>query len=405
MQELIDADLPRLLEDAFERVKIAYNNLYKFKRQFYCDICNEENHGFFNVINKRVDYSVSFCQKFSADFVPVAYFLNFEIIRYFKTIKNYVQCYTSKNFLFLPSLDDFRVPAEDKNVIDSCRDKLVCAPFCQRYSLTELPAILVGSKDNFDRMVFFLKHHKPNPSGYFTSEPDYLKKYNEMLLQEHLENLRDIGKPVDAEEQNKLNAKLFFEQQNLKRDFTPGKAVEVEKAMMELYKNSFEFFRTRFVQSKMTQIKKRVAEEYEDKMLRQNFLVTSDANINLDEYRVRLMEEGLDPYLLLDKERMYLTNANLTLFTKEISNTVADLLYLNETKIMDQMVETGKLMQSDKNVKEAVASFIKSKIFENEADSQSYLVENPYLDTGKGAGIWGASWTLVLLFLALIYAN
>ena len=284
-------------------------------------------------------------------------------------------------------------------MIDQCRDKLVCAPFCQKYSLTDLPDLLVGSKDNFDRMVFFLKHHKPNPSGYFTSEPDYLKKYNEMLLQEHLENLRDSNKPVDSDDQNRLNANLFFERQNLKRDFTPGKAQEVEKAMMELYKNSFEFFRTRFVQGKMAQIKKRVSEEYDDKMTRQNFLITTDANINLDEYKIRLMEDGLDPYLLLDQEKMYLTNANLTLFTKDIVNTVADLLYLNETKIMDQMVETGKLMQSDKNVKEANSTFIKSKIFEGESESQSYLVENPYLDTGLSAGLLTAVVTACLTLL------
>lgn len=386
MQGLVDADLPDILDEMFEKVKVAYNNLYKFKRQFYCDICNQHNHPFFNLINKRVDFSIDFCQKFSNDYVPVAHFLNFELIRYFNTIKSYVQCYSSKNFLFLASLDDFRVPTEDKMAIESCREKLVCAPFCQRYSITDLPDIFVGSKENFDRMVFFLKNHKPDSRGYFTSEPDYVKRYNEMLLQEHLENLRDTGRPVDSEEETKLNSKMFFEQQNMKRDFTPGKAVEIEKAMMELYRNSFEFFRTKFVRNKMNQIRKRVAEEYDDKMVRQTFLTTTDAAINLEEYKTRLMSEGLDPYLLLDKEKMYTTNANLTLFTKEITNTVADLLYLNETKIMDQMVDTGKLMQTDSNAKEAVASFIKSKIFDTEGSSASYIIENPYLDTKLGAG-------------------
>lgn len=399
MQELIDANLGATLDEMFEQVKLGFNDLYKFKRQFYCDICNQANHGFFNVVNKRVDFSVSFCQKFAEDFVPISAFLTFDLIRHFKTVKNYVQCYTSKNFLFLPSLDDFRVAGEDKFVIDQCRDKRVCAPFCQRYSLTDLPDILVGNKDNYDRMVFFLKHHKPDPSGYFTSEPDYVKKYNEMLLQEHLENLRDAGRPVDAEDENKLNAKMFFEQQNLKREAKPGNAQEIEKAMMDLYKNSFEFFRTKFVQAKMKQIKARIAEEYDDKMVRQNFLVTNDAAINLDEYRVRLMQDGLDPYLLLDQEKMYITNANLTLFTKEITNTVADLLYLNETKIMDQMVETGKLMQTNGQAKEAVASFIKSKIFEKEAESQNYLVENPYLDTGSGVGTLASAAAALLALL------
>lgn len=401
MQALVDADIDKTLDDMFEQVKVAYNNLYRFKRQFYCDICNQENHPFFNLVNKRVDFSIDFCQKFSADYVSVAHYLNFELIRHFTTIKNYVQCYSSKNYLFLPSLDDFRIPTEDKLTISNCREKLVCAPFCLRYSITDLPDIFIGNKEILDRMVFFLKHHKPDSRGYFISEPDYVNHYNEMLLQEHLENLRDSNKPVDADEEAKLNSKMFFEQQNMKRDFTPGKAVEIENAMMELYKNSFEFFRTKFVRNKMTQIKKRVAEEFDDRMTRQNFLVTNDAAINLDEYKTRLMEHGLDPYTNLGKEKMYVTNANLTLFTKEIVNTVADLLYLNETKIMDQMVETGKLMQSDKKAKDAISSFIKSKIFDKEGESQTYIIENPYIDTrlggGRVAGLLGA---LVLLWFA-----
>lgn len=396
MQQLIDMDLAAVLDRKFEEVKIAYNNLYKFKRQFYCDICNRDSHPFFNLVNKRVDFSIGFCQKFSADYVPIAHFLNFDLIRYFTMIKNYVQCYSSKNYLFLPSLDDFKVPSEDRLAIENCREKLVCAPFCQRYSITDLPDIFVGNKENFDRMVFFLKHHKPDSRGYFISEPDYVQHYNEMLLQEHLENLRDNNKPVNSDEESKLNAKIYFEQQNLKRDFTPGKASEIEAAMMELYKNSFEFFRTKFVRNKMSQIKKRVAEEYNDRQMRQNFLNINDAAINLEEYRTRLMPHGLDPYLNLDKEKMYTTNANLTLFTKEISNTVADLLYLNETKIMDQIVDTGKLMQTDADAKEAVSSFIKSKIFDKESDSHTFIIENPYIDTHLSAGRF-AGWLAAVL--------
>lgn len=399
MDDLIKNNLQELLNETFEKIKVAYNNLYKFKRQFYCDICNLSNHPFFNLINKRVEFSYDFCQKFSADYIPISFFLNFELIKYFTIIKNYVQCYSNKNFLFLESMDDFKISGDDKNTIDDCRDKLVCAPFCQRYSLTDLPDILIGKKEYLDRMVFFLKHHKPDNRGYFMSEPDYVKKYNEMMLQEHLENLRDSGKAVDADEEERLNAKIFFEQQDIKRDYQPEDAKEIEHAQMEIYKNSFEFFRTKFVKTKMIQIRKRVSEEFQDNMIFETFLTTTNAHINLVEYRTRVMQNGLDPYLLLDKEKMYVTNANLTLFTKEISNSVSELLYLNETTILNEMIETGKLMQTNNDVKEAVSVFIKNKIFDKESDSMTYIIENPYIDTSLGVSQLKI---LVVLLFALL---
>ena len=401
MQDLVDANLIEILKEAFNNVKIAYNHLYKFKRQFYCDICNRDNHPFFNIVNKKLDFSFSFCQKFATDFSPISYFFHVELVQYFTTIKNYVQCYSNKNFLFLQTLDEFKLSGEDKNTIDNCRVNLVCAPFCQRYSLTDLPDFFIGKKEHLDRMVFFLKHHRPDNRGYFISEPDYVKKYNEMLLQEHLENLRDTGSAVDSQDEDDLNSKMFFEQENLKRDYHPGNAQQIEEALMDIYKNSFQFFRTKFVKTKMISIRKRVAEEYDDKMVRQNFIVSNGANIILDEYRTRLMEEGLDPYLLLDKERIYITNANLTLFTKEISNVVPDLLYLNETKIMDEMIETGKLMQTDSDAKDAIATYIKNKVFDKDSESNQYILENPYIDTRLWVGRFGLTfvWILAALFL------
>lgn len=401
MEDLIKAELADKLTEMFEKIKVAYNNLYKFKRQFYCDICNTENHPFFNIINKRVDFSINFCQKFAQDYINIASFFSFDLIKYFTTVKNYVQCYSNKNFLFLESLDEFKISGEDKNVIDDCRDNLVCAPFCQRYSLTDLPDILIGKKEYFDRMVFFLKHHKPDNRGYFISEPDYVKKYNEMMLQEHLENLRDSGKAVDAEEEDKLNAKIYVEQQNIKRDFEPGDSEEIEKAQLEIYKNSFEFFRTKFVKSKMIQIRKRVSEEYQDSMTFENFLTSMNANINLVQYKMRLTQDGIDPYTNLDKEKMYITNANLTLFSKEISNTVGELLYLNETTILKEMVDTGKLMQENPEVKEAVSVFIKNKIFDKESESSTYIIENPYIDTKLNASR-RTIWLLLLLCICLL---
>ena len=396
MEELKEAEFDAILDEMFEKIKVGFNNLYKFKRQFYCDICDLKNQNFFNPITKRVLFSVDFCQSFSNDYVQIAYFLNIELVRYYTTVKNYVQCYSNKNFLFLESLDDFKVPGEDRNIIADCKNDNVCTPFCNRYSFSAFPEIFIGRKDYLDRMVFFLKNHKPDNRGYFITEPEYVKKYKELQLQEHLENLKDADTPYDSDDEDKLNSKIYFEEQNMGGKFREEDTERVEEAMMNIYKNSFQFMKTKFVQTKMNEIKKRVLEDYDDKMVFQNFLTVHDPSINLDEYKLKIDEKGFDPYKSLDMENMYVTNSNLTLFTKEITNLVPDLLYLNETKIMEDMVKTGKLSNSE-DMKEAVESFIKGKIFEKDLGSNGYLIENPYIELTGLARM--RAWILVSLGL------
>lgn len=76
---------------------------------------------------------------------------------------------------------------------------------------------------------------------------------------------------------------------------------------------------------------------------------------------------------------MYVINDDLTLFKRIISNGVGELMYLNETTILEKALETGKKMNEDDEVREAIESFVKQKLFENEGDKKAFMVENPYV--------------------------
>ena len=65
-------------------------------------------------------------------------------------------------------------------------------------------------------------------------------------------------------------------------------------------------------------------------------------------------------------------------------------------------MDSGKIMQSDKESKDAMLNYIKSKIFENSTSANGYLVENSYIDTQMSAWtVGGAAVQLVFLIFAL----
>lgn len=386
------------LDDMFNEVKQKFNDLYKFKKQFYCQICNRGFHKFINTENKVIQFSNAFCSDLANQNVKVAYFLNKELIDIFRVVKNYVQCYSNKNYLLLDSTFDFKFKKDELEDINLCLKDQYCQRFCERYSLTDLPEVFIGNRLHLQNMRFFLENHIPDNRGMFITEPQFVRRYYEMLRKQQNEMLEEQGKPPLPEgkkaSEGENDSSMDF--------FREGENPSLEEAAFAVYKTSFDFYKSKFIKKKMSKIRKRISEDYDQDLIYQNFLTTNKAKIDFSKYRSQFEKEGLNPYDLLDKENLYTINANLTLFSKEISNTVGELLYLNETNIIKKAMDAGKIMQTDKNAKDAMVNYIKSKIFENVTATDSYLVENSYIDTRMSAWTVGVAVSqLIMLMFAL----
>lgn len=71
--------------------------------------------------------------------------------------------------------------------------------------------------------------------------------------------------------------------------------------------------------------------EFTEEMLHQNFLTSFEPKVNLSEYVSKLSEDGFNPYDYINQEDMEFTNANLTLYSKNVTNVVNSLKDLDET--------------------------------------------------------------------------
>jgi hypothetical protein len=398
MNGFVKSEKSVYLEAMFNEIKTKFNDLYQFKKQFYCQVCNRGFHKFYNTDNKTIQFSNSFCSDLAVKHVKVSYFLNKELIDTFRVVKNYVQCYSNKNYLLLDSTFDFKFKKDELEDINLCLKDQYCQRFCERYSLTDLPGVFIGNRLHLENMRFFLENHIPDNKGMFITEPQFVRKYYEMLRKQQNEMLEEQGKPAlpanNQASDGSTDSNMDF--------FREGENESLEEAAFAVYKTSFDFYKSKFIKKKMSKIRKRISEEYDQDLVFQNFLTTNKAKIDLSKYRSHFDSEGLNPYELLNKENIYTINANLTLFSKEISNTVGELLYLNETNIIKKAMDSGKIMQSDKESKDAMLNYIKSKIFENSTSANGYLVENSYIDTQMSAWtIGGAAVQLVFLIFAL----
>jgi len=403
MRGFVKSNMSTYLGDMLAEVQQRFNDLYKFKKQFYCKICNRGFHKFFHIDNKIVQFSKAFCGDLSSQNVKMSYFLNKELVDVFRVVKNYVQCYSNKNYLLLESTFDFKFKRDELEDINLCRNDQYCERYCQRYSLTDLPAVFIGNRLHLENMKFFLDNHIPDNRGMFSTEPQFVRKYYEMLRKQENDMLEEQGKaPLPAtskasegEGEGEGDGSMDF--------FSEGENPSMEEAAFAVYKTSFDFYKSKFIKKKMSKIRKRISEEYDQDLLFQNFLTTNKAKIDFTKYRSHFEEEGLNLYDLLDRENIYVINANLTLYSKEISNTVGELLYLNETNIIKKAMDAGKIMQTDAEVKDAMTNYIKSKIFENVTDADSYLVENSYIDTHMSAWtVTAAAAQLIVLLLAWV---
>ena len=412
MADLVSQNLAEKLDKTFEDVKVGFNTLYKFKKQFYYNICERDSHPFFDMFDKRIMFSTDFCSKLTEQFLDLSKFLNYKLVKYFKKIRNYVQCYSSRKYLLLQGTYDFEFRREELSDINECKKNGHCLNYCQRYSYAEIPEIFIGNKEHLYQMQFFLDHHIADNQGYFTTEPEYVAQYNQMIINKKMEIADDKNKQISTESLMPSTAASSCQNSNDENAkklefFQTGSSPSLDEARMEVYKKSFDYFRRRFIKKQMLKIRRKIYSEYKqnlEDMINNTFLTVSSAKINLVYYNTTIATKGLNPFDLLDKEDIYKINANLTLFSKEISNTVGELLYLNETSIIGKVMNTGLRMQADAQLKSAMSNVIRSKLFENSTETTTYLIANPSIDTGLSASVFGTRlFALSIAIICLIF--
>lgn len=371
MKEFVNKDLSSKLDLIYEQIKVNFDTLYKFKKQFYCEICNKKTQHFVNVFDKQVNYSYDFCVAFSTQFKGTSWFLNYELIRYFETVRNYILCYKEKNYLMVLDKFDFKLIRDELLDIGNCIENQKCEDLCQRYSMTSIPEIFIGNREFLKQMRLFLANNKADNRGYFSR--DAIEKRTEKFLQGG-----DPDTYSEATDEEKLDLNDLAP---MRMDFfKPGESRPIDETKWSFYRNTFNAQKAKNIQKKMRDIKQTVKEEYEDVMLTENFLTVTHARHNIIEFSSKLSVDGLNPYTNLNKENIYAVNANLTFYMNDLSNTVSELLNLNETDILNSIVDTAKLMKEDDTSAETMKSYIESKIFANATEKVSYLIENPYVD-------------------------
>lgn len=375
MHKFIDKNVPEKLDFFYENIKKGFNILYKFKKQFYCEICNQENQEYYNVFDKQVKYSNNFCAGLSGDFKDISWFLNYELIEYYETIRNYILCYKEKNYLLTTELYKFQFDREELRTIAECRDHKMCQKYCNKYSTTDLPEFFIGKEKDLEEMKFFLDHNKPDNRGFFTKD---IELTEDQLLEQELDELEMSREDKKFEKAEKEASGVDLDEGG-KKDFFDD-ATPSEQVQWELYKNSFDMHRKKMVKKKMAKLRRKVMAEYEEVNVYENFLTMTHSKLNLIEFKTKLEDKGLNPYTYLDKENLFKTNANLTLFNVEISNTVKELQDLNETDIIEKMVNVTKMMNDDPSATQQMQSYIEAKIFKNMTEAKANLIENPYIN-------------------------
>ena len=353
MNEYLHGNLHEKLDLMFQTIKERFLLLYEFKKQFYCKICDREVHKYFKIFDRQTIYSFDFCQAFSNDFKDITWFLNYEIIKYFQTIRKYVLCYKDKNFLLIQNLDKFIYKRKELKDITDCRDNEECDNLCQRYSISTIADIFIGDIVDLKKMTTFLEDNKVDERGF---------------IQKVEEEVKEFGNKPDF-------SNLDFFQDN----GVEGVKKDIEELQMEFYEHTYKIYREKEIKKKLRIIKNKVNDEFDDNSIHQNFITINDSNVNLDIFDLVLRKEGLNPYTYLFGEDLYIVNSNLTLFINPISNAVPDLLDLNKTDIVGRMFNTSKLIK-DEDDNGAMKKYIESKIFVNKDESKFFMIENPYVD-------------------------
>lgn len=383
LTEYVDQGVVEKFNLMFMLIKKGFNNLYKFKKQFYCAICDQDNVENIDLGNKLIFFSEEFCTSLSKDYKDISWFLNYELKNYFTTIRNYVLCYRDKNYLLAKNLYEFRNNHDMITTMAKCRDAQDCRSYCEGYSFTTLQEMFIGQYEQLAAMKEFLDLNKPDNRGFFDKQ-EILNEDEELQHAKDNEeadrNDERYNKAVEAATGGNTNG-------GVKKDFyKDGKAVEA--VQWDFFKKSFDMHKQRMIRKKMAIIRAKIETEFQPINLKENFLTVKDAKHNLINFLTKIGPKGMNPYDRLDKENIYVVNANLTFFNIDISNTVNELLNLNETDTLKKMVNVTKLMGDDKVATDNMQKYVESKIFKNMTESKFSMVENPYIDIKDSQSIW-----------------
>ena len=372
MHQLREEDFEENLDYMYNYVKVGFERLFKFKKSIYCFICDRRNHEYIKVFDKQLIISNTFCESMSTDFKDLVYFLNFQLIKQFQTIRNFVLCYREKNYLLVKDVYKFKFDKTEMKVINDCMFEKNCADFCGKYSFSLLPEFFIGKREWLDEMRKFLEANKVDDQGLF-EEAD-----------------------VDTEDETVKENEVEEEMQ--KMEFFKPENRTVDQVQWDFWREMFDISKEKMTQKKMASIKRKMKREFSEDMVFQNFINMNKAKINLDVFNIKNDPYGINLYDILDKEELYKTNAQLTFYMKPLNNTVGELLNLDETVILKHMVTVSKYIKDNEQPSDMV-KYIESKIFDNDENKVNHLIKDPYIH-----GISMLNW-LIGSFLIIIWIN
>ena len=351
MSQLHEEGFEESIDYMYNYVKVGFERLFKFKKQFYCFVCDRRNHEYVKVFDKQLIVSNDFCQNLSTDYKDLVYFLNFQLVKQFQTVRNFVLCYREKNYLLVKDVYKFKFDKVEVKKITDCMFENQCSDFCEEYSFTLLKEFFIGKREWLDEMRKFMEANKVDDQGYF---------------EEAEVELDETVKEHEVEEEMKKME--FFKPENR----------TVDQVQWDFWRQMFDISKEKMTQKKMASIKRKMKREFEEDMVFQNFINMNKAKIRLDVFNIRNDDYGVNLYDHLDMEQIYKTNAQLTFFMKPLNNTVGDLLNLDETVILKQMVTVSKYIKDKEQPKDMV-KYIESKIFQLDKDHSHHLIKDPYI--------------------------
>ena len=354
MDQLEEDNFFEITEEMYVLIKIGFERLFKFMKQFYCGICDRRNHEYINVFDKQIIVSDKFCLSLSTDFKDMVYFLNYQLIKQFQTIRNFVLCYRKKNYLLVKDMFKFKFDKTEAKKINDCIFNNDCISFCGEFSPSMLKEFFIGKKEWLDEMRKFLEQNKVDNRGFL----------------EDATADDDINK--DAEKEHEM------EEEIKKMEFFKPENRTVDEVQWDFWREMFDISKKKMTQKKMASIKRKMKREFEDDMLHQIFINTNKAKIKLDVYKIKNQNYGINYYDYLDKEELYKTNAQLSFYMKPLDNTVGELLNMDETSILEHMITVSKYIK-DNQQPEDMVKYIESKIFKNEENQVHHLIQDPYI--------------------------
>jgi hypothetical protein len=373
MSQLHEENFFDSMDYMYNYIKVAFERLFKFKKSFYCFVCDRRNHEYVKVFDKQLIMSNSFCQSLSTDYKDLVYFLNFQLIKQFQTIRNFVLCYREKNYLLVKDVYKFKFDKVEMKKITDCMFENQCSDFCGEYSLTLLKEFFIGKREWLDQMRKFMEANKVDDQGFF-DEAD-VEKEDETVKEHEVE-----------EEMKKME---FFKPENR----------TVDQVQWDFWREMFDISKEKMTQKKMASIKRKMKREFDEDMVFQNFINMNKAKIRLDVFNLRNDDYGINLYDHLDMEELYKTNSQLTFFMKPLNNTVGDLLNLDETVILKQMVTVSKYIKDKEQPKDMV-KYIESKIFDMDKAKSNHLIKDPYIQDISVARLY-----VPAIILCLIWFN